>query len=235
MRQDAREEGGSHAIHDHGLDAGPRRGPQALGYGKINLYGGSYGTRAGIVYMHMFPDNVRAAILSGLSPISERGPLFHAQSAERALELTLAQCAAEPACHKAFPDPKGDLDAIRMSLRRTPVAITLKNPKTGKPFTARMTESGFTDGLRVMLYDEAMGLRIPLLLKGARAGDYKPFAQIALDHGRNLKQGVASGLLLSVTCTEDVSRIRSEEVAPLTKDSFIGDWRVRGQMAACSV
>src|SRR6185312_9283609 len=92
-----------------------------------------------------------------------------------------------------------------------------------------------SDGLRVMLYDEETGRRLPLLLKRARAGDYTPFAQLGIENGRGLKQAVALGLLLSVSCTEDVSRIRPEEVAPATAGSFIGDWRVRGQMAACSV
>ena len=43
------------------------------------------------------------------------------------------------------------------------------------------------------------------------------------------------GLLLSVSCSEDVNRIRPEEVAKATAGSFIADYRVRGQMAACSV
>src|SRR6185437_2589205 len=81
----------------------------------------------------------------------------------------------------------------------------------------------------------AIDRRVPLLLKRARAGDYRPFAEIAMEHGRGLKQDVAMGLLLSVSCSEDVNRIRPEEVAKATAGSFIGDYRVRGQMAACSV
>jgi pimeloyl-ACP methyl ester carboxylesterase len=208
---------------------------KALGYRKINLYGGSYGTRAGIVYLHLFPGSVRAAILSGLSPISERGPLFHAQSAERSIEILFRQCAAEPACHKAFPDPKGDLDAILNALRRQPAQVTVKHPVTAKPVRLAFTASGFAEGLRIMLYDEAESRRVPLLLVKARNGDFTPFAQAAFAHGLDTKRALAMGLLLSVTCTEDVSRIRPEEVAPLTASSFIGDTRVRGQMAACSV
>lgn len=207
----------------------------ALGYGKIDLYGGSYGTRQGIVFIHLFPKSVHAAIFSGLSPVSERGPLFHAQSAERAIEILFSQCAADAACHKAFPDPKADLDAVLATLGKQPAKVTLKHPVTGKPFIAALTASGFADSLRVMLYDEGMGRRVPLLLKKARAGDYGPFAEIALDHGRGMKLDLAIGLTLSVTCTEDVSRIRPEEVAAATKGSFIGDARVRGQMTACSV
>src|SRR6201999_1601635 len=106
---------------------------------------------------------------------------------------------------------------------------------TGKPVTGQLTATAFGEGLRVMLYDETMGRRVPLLLKQARAGDYKPFGDLAFAHGMGLNLDLAMGLLLSVTCTEDVSRIHPDEVAKETVGSFIGDTRVRGQMAACSV
>jgi len=208
---------------------------KALGYGKIDLLGGSYGTRAAIVYMHRHAQNVRAAILSGVVPFSNRSPLYHAAAAERAFETLAKQCAADPACHRAFPDPKGDLDAILAKLRAHPARVTLKkHPKTGRPFQVTLTASGFSDGLRVMLYNETMGRRVPLLLHRARAGDYGPFAELAMEQGRGLKQDLAMGLLLSVECSEDTDRIHPEEVAKATAGSFIGDYRVRGQMAACN-
>ena len=40
----------------------------ALGYEKINLYGASYGTRAALVYLRMFPEHVRTIILDGAAP-----------------------------------------------------------------------------------------------------------------------------------------------------------------------
>ena len=208
---------------------------RALGYGKIDLVGGSYGTRAAIVYIHRYAQNVRAAVLSGVVPFSNRSPLYHAAAAKRAFAILARQCAEDAACHRVFPDPKGDLDAILARLKAHPAQIALKNPKTGKPLTVTLTASAFGDGLRVMLYDEAMGRRVPLLLKRARAGDYRPFAQAAMEHGRGIAQDIALGLLASTECGEDTDRIRPGEVARETAGSFIGDYRVRGQMAACSV
>jgi pimeloyl-ACP methyl ester carboxylesterase len=208
---------------------------KALGYGKIDILSGSYGTRAAIVYLRLYGPNVRAALLSGVSALGERSPLYHAWAAERAFEILVAQCAADIACHKAFPDPKGDLDAILARLRAKPVPVTLTDRRTHKKLTLMETAPAFGDGLRLMLYDEDTGRRVPLLLARARAGDFAPFAELALEHGRGMKEGIALGLLLSVSCSEDVSRIRPEEVAKETAGSFIGDWRARGQMAACSV
>ena len=41
------------------------------------------------------------------------------------------------------------------------------------------------------------------------------------------------GLHYCITCNEFVSRIRPEEIEPATRESFLGSWRVRDQMAAC--
>ncbi len=47
-----------------------------LGYDTINVYGGSYGTRAALVYMRQHGDRVRSAILDGVAPPDMRLPLY---------------------------------------------------------------------------------------------------------------------------------------------------------------
>jgi pimeloyl-ACP methyl ester carboxylesterase len=207
---------------------------QALGYGKIHLQGGSYGTRAGLTYLRMYGQNVRTALLSGLVPLANRSPLYHAAAAQRAFELTVAECEAEPACRAAYPNPRGDLAAILQSLREKPVRVQVKHPVTGTPAELTLSEPAFTDGLRVMLYSAERGRSVPLLLQRARAGDFTPFAEAALQGSRGLRNALRFGLLLSITCSEDVVRIRPEEVDKETAGSFIGAHRVRGQMAACA-
>jgi len=207
---------------------------QALGYGKIHLEGGSYGTRAGLTYLRMYGQNVRSAYLSGLVPLSNRSPLFHAAAAQRAFELTVAECEAEASCRTAYPSPREDLAAILQSLREKPARVRVKHPVTGAPAELSLSEPAFTDGLRVMLYSAERGRTVPLLLQRARAGDYTPFAEAALMSSRGLREALRFGLLLSITCSEDVARIRPEEVEKETAGSFIGAYRVRGQMAACA-
>jgi len=58
----------------------------ALGYDTINLTGGSYGTRAALVYMRRHPETVRTVILNGVAPIAFKNPLFHAAAAQEGLE-----------------------------------------------------------------------------------------------------------------------------------------------------
>ena len=208
---------------------------KALDYGKINILGGSYGTRAGFVYIHLYPQNVRTAILSGGSPPGDRSPLLHAAAAERALDLTFAQCAVDAACHRAYPDPRGDLDAVMAELKTKPAEVTIQLTPNGALLRVPLSVSAFADGLRTMLYDEDTGRRVPFLLRRARAGDFSEFAKTAVNHGIAMKTEIAMGLLLSVECTQDVSRIDPAEIPKATGNSFIGDTRVRGQLAACSV
>ena len=46
----------------------------ALGYDKINLRGGSYGSRSALAYMRRHPDTIRSATLQAIQPISYRNP-----------------------------------------------------------------------------------------------------------------------------------------------------------------
>jgi pimeloyl-ACP methyl ester carboxylesterase len=56
---------------------------EALGYDTINLWGGSYGTRAGLVFLRRHPDRVRTAILDGVAPVAMKLPLYMGMDAAR--------------------------------------------------------------------------------------------------------------------------------------------------------
>ena len=76
----------------------------ALGYGKMNLFGGSYGTRAAQIFMRAYPQSVRTAYLGSVVPIDVMTPLTMAKSAQVALDNTLDACAAESACNDRVPE-----------------------------------------------------------------------------------------------------------------------------------
>lgn len=208
---------------------------EALGHEQVILEGGSYGTRAAMTYIRMYERRVRAATLFSLVPLENRAPLFHAAAAQRAFDQVADQCAAEAPCRAAFPDVRGDLATVLARLRTAPARVTVPHPVGDVPTEVSITASAFGDALRVFLYSGESSRQVPLLLSQARAGDLAPFARAALQSSRGLANGVRMGLLLSFTCSEDVHRIRPDEVARETAGSFIGDLRVRGQMAACSV
>lgn len=208
---------------------------QALGYRRIAIEGGSYGTRAAMEYIRLFPGRVHSAVLYSLVPVENRAPLFHARAAQRAYDLMVSQCHAEAPCRAAYPNLKSDAATIMKRLEAQPARVTIPNPATGRPVEVTLTASGFADALRVMLYGIQNERRVPLLLGRALGGDYRPFAAAGLESNRNFSRSIRIGLMFSFACAEDTSRIRPEEVERESAGSFLGTLRVKAQIAACSV
>src|SRR5207237_10792217 len=63
-----------------------------LGYDRINLFGGSYGTQAALVYMRRHPDHVRSAILLAVAPTDLKMSSHHSVAALGAMALVLLCC-----------------------------------------------------------------------------------------------------------------------------------------------
>src|SRR2546426_4760424 len=73
----------------------------ALGYDKINLLGGSYGTFAAFVYIRQHSDRVRAALLEGVTPVDAKIYLPFAKGVEHSLERMFSDCAQDKECKRA--------------------------------------------------------------------------------------------------------------------------------------
>lgn len=185
----------------------------ALGYERINLWGGSYGTRAALVYMKMYPRRVRAAVLDSVAPYENRLPLYMARDAERALSLLLADCAASPDCAAAFPDLTSRLDRLAQRLATAPARVRLHHPITGRDVEARIDAETFLAVIRLGLYSSDVAALIPFVVARAEAGDFAPFAALAEQgSAKDLTKVVSLGLFYSVVCAEDVPFIRAGEL-----------------------
>ena len=206
----------------------------ALGYERINLYGGSYGTRAALVYMRRHGDRVRTATLMGIAPISFENPLYHAGESQRALDLTFDECAADPACAAAFPRLREEFAAVLARLDAEPAVITPRRQGTDERVTLKLTREGFTGALRFMMYSTSTGRRVPLFIHQIHEENYLPFVRQTIQGLRPLHGGLAFGMLLSATCYEDVARISEEDIVRETAATFTGDGRVRRQKAVCA-
>lgn len=204
----------------------------ALGYDRINIDTASFGSYLALMYIRAHGEHVRAAVLASLVTLDEKVPLHFAQSTQAALAGVLADCMAEAPCAAAYPDVQRDFDEVLAQLRRGPVQVPVKAPD-GSAAEVGLTAYAFADSVRAMLYSSERARQLPYLITRARAGDFTPFAQSALDANRGL-YSARIGLHLAITCNEFVRRIRPGEVEPMTAGTFFGDTRVRGQMAACA-
>ena len=205
----------------------------ALGYPQVNLMGGSYGTRSVLVYLRRHPDRVRTAILDGVVPTHDRAPLFFARSTQKALDGLVAECAGDADCARAFPHLQDEIAAVLAQAAREPVRVQLTDARTGKPYEVRLARSGVAQTLRYMLYDPSAAAELPLRVHAAVQGNWKPLAETA----RSFAQGMSAfdnGYFFGVTCSEDVPFIREEEIPAAVAGTFLGDFRIRRQQAACA-
>jgi pimeloyl-ACP methyl ester carboxylesterase len=204
-----------------------------LGYDRINLFGWSYGTRAVLVYMRQHPEHVRSAILLCVAPTDLKMPLHHSETAERAMNLLLAECEQDAACHGAFPQIRDDWKNLLAQLEKQPARVEYLPPKTAAPTTVEIQRDVFAEKIRTWMYDRDRTARIPLIIHHAAEGDFAPFLQQAI--GPSIPDFVADGMYLSVTCAEDVPFIDQEEAARLNAGNPFGNYRVFQQTRACGM
>lgn len=212
----------------------------ALGYAKINLFGGSYGTRAVLVYLKRHPQHVRAAILQGVAPTNQFMPRDFAQANERALRGIIAECAADQACNGAFPNLRAEAKTVLERLLQGPIEVEIDPSKIGfspEPVQkkVRLSRDLAAEAIRYMLYSPGGAARVPLFLHLAAQGKFLPLAYAALEFRRDLVAGGSTGLYLSITCAEDLPWIRPGDGERLAENTFLGDYRLRQQREACQL
>jgi pimeloyl-ACP methyl ester carboxylesterase len=203
-----------------------------LGYDKINLFGGSYGTRAELVYMRQHPEHVHSAILLGVAPTDLKMPLHHAEGGARAMDLLLGECERDAACHAAFPQIRDDWKNALAQLEKQPARVEY-SPGKSAPTTVEIQRDVFAEKIRTWMYGRDKAARIPLIVHHAAAGDFAPFLQQAI--GPSIPDFVADGVYLSVTCAEDVPFINQDEAAGLNANNPFGNYRVFQQTRACGM
>jgi pimeloyl-ACP methyl ester carboxylesterase len=198
-----------------------------LGYDKIDLDGGSYGTRAAQVYTRQHGDHVRTATLIGLVGMDQHTPLYHARDGKRALDMVVAACAKDSECARQYPELASEHEAVLAALDRAPAHAIIE----GTPVT--ISRGAFAEDMRFALYGAGVASMVPYVIDRAARGDFDPFARMALLFETHLRSGLAYGMFLSVTCTEDVPFITPAEIGPAIAGTYLGDYRLAMQLAAC--
>lgn len=200
-----------------------------LGYGPINLFAGSYGTRAAQVFVRAYPSSVRTIYLGSVVPIDIAIPLPFAEAAQSMLDRTFAACEADASCHSAFPRVRDEFSQIMQRLASGRVFVKVP----GITRTVALSQGRVAEWFRSLLYRPSSAVRLPWLIDRASKGDWAPIVQGILDDARDADNDLSFGLLLSITCSDDVPFVHEEEVEAATRNTFLGDWRLRQQQAAC--
>jgi len=179
---------------------------EALGYGKINIYGGSYGTRAALVYLRRHEDTVRSLVIEAVAPMEMKIGYFAAEDAERAIGLLLTHCEEDGECSNAFPGLRGKLSGLISSLEETPAEVELAHPRTGELHKVTVGVETLRMVLFSSLYDTVRAALIPLSIIKAYDGDFSVIAALLEMQGRDA-ENISGGMQAAVLCNEDLAGI----------------------------
>ncbi len=207
----------------------------ALGYERINLYAGSWGTRAALVYLRRHPASIRAAVINAVAPPAFVNPLYHARAAQQAIERLFADCDRDQGCTREFPDLREKFEIVLATLERQPAQVTIAHPDTGVSVPVSFSRDAFAEAIRSISYSESGRQWVPWLIHLCWEGNYAPLAEWYVAHNRRIERDIHWGLLLSVICSEDIPRIDPAAIPALTLGTYYGDYRVRSQMRACQL
>ena len=203
-----------------------------LGYAKVNLWGGSYGTRVGLEYLRRFPQHVRTITLDGVAPAGMKLPLSFVADGEAALQRLLDACAAERHCARTYPNLRETIATLRGRLARVPARVVIQDPRTGEREMITVNENVLLSGIFRPLYVAELASLLPYGVTAAAAGDFNPLLAQNLEFADDVAENLALGMHLSVICAEDVPRIAPGELDSAAR-AFFGRALIDDFIRAC--
>jgi pimeloyl-ACP methyl ester carboxylesterase len=196
----------------------------ALGAERINIVGGSYGTRAALEYQRQFPQRVRRAVIDGVVPPDMVLPAAFSTDNQTALDALFAACIADARCSAREPGLRDRWRALLASLPRT---VELRHPLTDRSERLILTHDMLLGMVRGPLYAPPLAAALPAALGEATRGRFDGLAGLAQAVGGRRGLRMAAGMHFSVVCAEDVPRVSQATDRPGADfgDSFLDFYR----------
>lgn len=186
----------------------------ALGYGQINLFAWSAGTRAALYTMNAYPASIRAAILDSVympPGVAYYGDL--ARNAQTTFEALFSACEADPACR----DKHGDLKALYVRavdrLNTTPARFPVKHPYSDATISAEMNGHAFAGLLYRAMYEAFRLSSLPAVIAEVSRGEYGSLPAL-LDSALAEPRLYSAGVNHSIYCLETAP---AESAADVTR------------------
>src|SRR6185369_1762116 len=206
----------------------------ALGYDKINVYGGSYGSTTSLVYLRQHGDHARSVAIFGVAPPAAKIPLSFARGVQDAVNKMFADCAADQACKTAYPDVEAEFKKLLARFDNGPVEIEVPNVYTQSTQKVKVTRDAFVDGIRQILYVPNAAAALPALIHLGANGDLGRLVGTAFQVVSQIDGRISRGMQLSVICAADAPFITPEDIKTTSANSFYEDARVRPTLKACA-
>jgi pimeloyl-ACP methyl ester carboxylesterase len=200
---------------------------QALGYDKINIFGGSYGTKAALVYLRRHGDHVKTLTLEAVASPQYLIPLPFARALQTSIDGVIALCAADAACHAGYPDLRKEFDAVIDRLGKSPAKFEINHQ------TVTLSREMFISKLRALLYIPQFVSAFPLIVHNAYENDWSRYGSTVLTLSGALENVVARGASFAAICAEDVPGLTESVIRNSTQGTYLGDAQVRRYQKYC--
>jgi pimeloyl-ACP methyl ester carboxylesterase len=165
-----------------------------LGYGRIDVYGGSYGATLAQAYLARYPKSVRSVVLDSGSLPNVRVFDTSARNAQQALDRLLVRCTADRSCGQAYRHTQSELAAL---LRRPPVKITVPQGT----YVLRPDDIAWT--INALAESTSGAITIPYAIHAAYRHDYIALAEaFGNDVGRVLDERAQLAAVWVILCSE---------------------------------
>lgn len=209
---------------------------ETLGYGPLNLYGVSYGSRVAQHFAKRYPASTRSIVLDGVVPPQVvLGPEI-ATEAQSALDRVFASCAADAACNARFPELPQAFREIRAVLEAEPVTVEIPNPVTGERESVDFGPAELAGAIRLLAYNANSRSIIPLLVHTAASGNFEPLAAQFRMIATEMADALALGMHNSVMCSEDAPYYDFDAIDyEALEASYIGAVQLEAIETMCSV
>ena len=186
------------------------RARRALGYGQVNLYGVSYGSKLGYQTLRGTPSWVRSAALA--SPIAARPNWVEnaPRTYQESLNSVYRSCAAQTSCRRSWGDLKAKLDQVTARLEKKPLVVPISPDRAGRPRSVTVTAESLSTLVFQGLYSSIGVAVTPALIGTLAEGDHTMLSSL-LDEpagdGTAPDPGtlISEGMYMSVVCAEEVA------------------------------
>ncbi len=172
----------------------------ALGQERINLVGASYGTRAALEYLRLYPQRVRRMVLDGVAPADLSLPQSFPEDANAALQQLFSDCAADLDCAKRHPQLAERWEQL---FTRLPMPVVISHPLTGATESLTLTSPMLASLARGPLYVPFLAAGLPSAIDDASQGRWSAMFGLASALGDRSDSGISMGMHFSVLCAED--------------------------------
>lgn len=168
---------------------------EALGYPQWSIWGVSYGTKAARVYLRLFPQQVRVAVLYGVVPLAF--PMWPdlPQADRRMLQTVLQRCAEDADCNRRFPELPQRLAALVDKLDSEPYQFIAASDQA----QGRIDGAALLQLLSARLSTTRESALLPQLIDAVEGGEME-----ALTGGLDRSPPpVPAGVYYSIACSEE--------------------------------